>query len=205
MDSTPPLPRKELRTNLNIDPQVYHLAENQIMKTIAFALTVISTTAFSQTNGEAIAPPVVAPAYVKTVNTLTVKAAFELAKRAADKAATLDKNVSVAVLDASGTTLLLVRGENVGPHNTEASRRKAYTALSTKTPTLTLLRNVQKSSDTENLNTLPELLLMSGGTPIWYQGEVIGSIGISGGGSAENDDLIAKEVAIPELGLTTTK
>lgn len=175
------------------------------MKIIALSLTFISTAIFTQTHGESAPAPATTTAYVKTANTLTVNAALELAKRAADKAATLDKKVSVAVLDASGTTLLLIRGDNVGPHNTEASRRKAYTALSTKTPTLLLLRNAQKSRDTENLNSLPELLLMSGGTPIWYQGEVVGSIGISGGGSAENNDMVAKSVAIPELGITTAQ
>ena len=175
------------------------------MKIIVFILTILTSTVFAQKKEESTAiktPPTV---YVKSINTFTVDAAFELVKRATQKASSIDKKVSIAVLDASGVTLLLVRGENVGPHNTEASRRKAYTALSTKTPTLELLRNVQKSSDTQNLNTLPELLLMSGGTPIFYKGEVIGSIGISGGGSAENDDMIAKSVGIPEFGLTTTK
>ncbi|MBW3524846.1 heme-binding protein [Chryseobacterium sp. NKUCC03_KSP] len=90
-------------------------------------------------------------------------------------------------------------------HNTEASRRKAYTALSTKTPTLLLLRNSEKNPDTKNQNSLPELLLLSGGTPIWYKGEIIGSVGVSGGGSPENDDWIAQSASIPEIGITTTK
>ncbi|WP_396179472.1 heme-binding protein, partial [Flavobacterium sp.] len=56
-----------------------------------------------------------------------------------------------------------------------------------------------------NLNSLPELLLLSGGTPIYYQKEIIGSIGISGGGSAENDDTIAQSVGIAEAGISTKK
>ncbi|MBO6213391.1 heme-binding protein, partial [Algoriella sp.] len=116
-----------------------------------------------------------------------------------------NKKVSIAILDASGTTILITRGDKVGPHNTEASRRKAFTALSTKTPTLELLRNADANLDTKNLNSLPELLLLSGGVPIWYKGNIIGSIGVSGGGSPENDDLIAKSAAITELGITTTK
>ncbi|WP_317040110.1 MULTISPECIES: heme-binding protein [unclassified Chryseobacterium] len=46
---------------------------------------------------------------------------------------------------------------------------------------------------------------MSGGTPIWYKGEIIGSVGVSGGGSPENDDWIAQSASIPEIGITTTK
>ena len=143
--------------------------------------------------------------YVVSVNNLTLDAAFELQKQATQIASKWDKNVSVAILDASGTVLLITRGAGVGPHNTEAARRKAFTALSTKTPTLELLRNADANLDTKNLNSLPELLLLSGGVPIWYKGNIIGSIGVSGGGSPENDDLIAKSAAITELGITTTK
>ena len=117
----------------------------------------------------------------------------------------MDKKVSIAVLDASGSVVLLLRGDGVGPHNTEAARRKAFTALSTKTSTLVLLRNAAGNPDTENLNTLPELLLLSGGMPIWFKGEIIGSVGVAGGGSPENDDLLARAAELSELGITTKK
>lgn len=143
--------------------------------------------------------------YVKTVSNLTLDAAFDINKRVTKTAALLDKKVSIAILDASGTIILITRPDGVGPHNTEAARRKAYTALSTKTATLTLLRNAEKNPDTKNLNTLPELLLLSGGIPIWHNGNIIGSIGVAGGGSPENDDSIAKSAAITELGITITK
>jgi uncharacterized protein GlcG (DUF336 family) len=50
------------------------------------------------------------------------------------------------------------------------------------------LRNADSKADTRNLNTIPELLLLSGGTPVYFEGEIIGSVGIAGGGSPENDD-----------------
>lgn len=67
------------------------------------------------------------------------------------------------------------------------------------------MRNAAKSTDAQNLNSLPELLLLSGGAPIYYKNEIIGSIGIAGGGSAENDDTIARSVGIPSAGITATK
>lgn len=143
--------------------------------------------------------------YVKSVDNLTLEAAFELHNRVTKAAATLDKKVAIAILDRSGTVLLMSREDEVGPHNAEAARRKAFTSLSTKTPTLLLLRNADLNPDTKNLNSLPELLLLSGGSPIWYKGSVIGSIGVAGGGNAENDDLLAKSAIIPEIGITTTK
>lgn len=117
--------------------------------------------------------------------------ALEIAKQANIEASKLGKNVSIAILDASGTTLLLLKGDHVGPHNTDASRRKAFTALSTKTASLALMKKAESSEDSKNLNTIAELLLLGGGVPVWKDGELIGSIGISGGGGGDNDHTIA--------------
>jgi len=127
-----------------------------------------------------------------TTNTqLTLKAAYALTEIARNKANSLGKQVSIAILDQSGITILISRGDQVGPHNTEAARRKAYTALSTKTATLALARKARQEHDSENLAYLPELLLLGGGVPLWYDNKIIGSIGVAGGGGAENDHLIA--------------
>ena len=141
--------------------------------------------------------------YIDHVPTLNLIAAQKLLEITTNKAESLGKKATIVILDASGELLLAARGENIGPHNTEAARRKAYTALSTKTSTLTLMRMAQSNPDSENLNTLPELLLLSGGTPIFWKGNVVGSIGVAGGGSAENDDLIARAAKIPEKEITT--
>lgn len=135
---------------------------------------------------------------------LTHKGALSLAKQAGIEAQKIDKNVSVAVLNSSGVTLLLLKADNVGSHNTEASRRKAYTSLSTKTPSFELMRKAAESDDAKNLNTLPELLLLGGGAPIWKDGNLIGSIGVSGGGGGENDHNIALR-AIEKLGYSIKK
>lgn len=143
--------------------------------------------------------------YLRPTYQLTSDATLLLMKKAEESAKTFNATVTIAVLDGSGNTISILRGNGIGPHNTEAARRKAFTALSTKTATHQLLRNAEKNPDSKNLNTLPELLLLSGGAPLYYKGEVIGSIGIAGGGSAENDDIIAKAATIPEAGITTTK
>lgn len=166
-------------------------------------LLLIPVLSFGQNKVEVKKAALPVNSFVKSVDNLSLDAAFELTKRVTAFSSSLNKKVSIAILDASGTTLLLTRADNVGPHNTEAARRKAYTALSTKSNTLVLLRNADSNPDTKNLNSLPELLLLSGGTPIWYKGNVIGSIGVAGGGSPENDDLIAKSAEITEMGITT--
>ena len=131
--------------------------------------------------------------YINQTPTLNQEGALELLGKVNIIAQEMNKNVSVAILDAAGVTILLAKNDSVGVHNTEASRRKAYTALSTKTTTLQLMHNAADNKDAHNLNTLPELLLLGGGVPIWYKENLIGAIGVSGGGSEENDDNIAKQ------------
>lgn len=176
------------------------------MKNILLLFLLLGTiTCFGQqTPGKKVLQNLAAT-YIRSSDNLTLQAAFELANRATQSAALLDKNISIAVLDASGTIILIARGDGVGPHNTEAARRKAFTALSTKTATLLLSRNAKLNPDTQNLNTLPELLLLGGGVPIWHKGHVIGSIGVAGGGNPENDDSIARSATISEIDNTKTK
>lgn len=134
---------------------------------------------------------------------LTQEGALQLAKQANLEAKKINKNVSIAVLNSSGVTLLILKGDNVGPHNSEASRRKAYTSLSTKTPSYILMKNAEQNPDAKNLNTLPELLLLGGGSPIYKEGNLVGSIGVSGGGSGENDHNLALK-AVENSGYKTS-
>lgn len=123
---------------------------------------------------------------------LTLSTAEQLAVSAREACAARGKAVTIAVLDAGGQTVLLGRGDGVGPHNTEAARRKAYSALSTKTATLHLGRAARANPDTANLANLPELLLLGGGVPLWQGDTLVGAIGVAGGGGPEGDDTCAR-------------
>lgn len=142
--------------------------------------------------------------YVEKLADLNQMGALKLAEQAKLEAQKLDKNVSVAVVNSSGVTILLLKGDNVGPHNTEASRRKAYTSVSTKTPSFELMEKAALDATAKNLNTLPELLLLGGGVPVFKDGQLVGSLGVSGGGGGENDHNIAKKAA-ENLGFTIKK
>ncbi len=142
--------------------------------------------------------------YVEKAYDLNQIGALKLAEQAKFEAQKLNKNVSVAVLNSSGITILLLKGDNVGPHNTEASRRKAYTAFSTKTASFELMQKAAADPTAQNLNTLPELLLLGGGVPIWKDGELVGSIGVSGAGGGLSDHNVAQKSA-ENLGFTINK
>lgn len=100
-----------------------------------------------------------------------------------------DGRTAVAVVvDRGGNLVAVQRDDNVGPHNTLAAQRKAYTALSTKTSTRLLAERARSTPDAENLNTLGELLLLGGGVPLQFEGQVIGAIGVAGAGGAAFDE-----------------
>lgn len=126
---------------------------------------------------------------------LTQEGAIKAMHHANALAEASNKKIAIAVLDAYGRTILMTIADGVGPHNLEAARRKALTALSTKTPTLVLARNAAANPDTQNLNSLPELLLLGGGVPIMINDTIIGSIGIAGAGGPEQDNTIAQKTS----------
>lgn len=59
----------------------------------------------------------------------------------------------------------------------------------------------RNNPDMSNLTTMPELLLLGGGLPLRAQGEVVGAIGVAGGGGAQQDRACAQAAlaTIPEL------
>ncbi len=173
------------------------------MKSTILTCLLLSMTIFSFT--QAKEKNKVESTYITQSPQLTQDGALELINRVRTAASKIDKVVTIAILDSSGQIIILTRGDGVGPHNTEAARRKAYTALSTKTSTLVMARNARSNPDTQNLANLPELLLLSGGQPLWQNGKLVGSIGVAGGGSPDNDDNLAKAAIISEIGISTQK
>lgn len=151
------------------------------MKTLILPLLLVSTTAFSQ-----------APAPAQHYD-MTLALANQLATSTLDACKKLEKKGVVAVVDRGGNLVAVMREDNVGPHNTIAAQRKAYTALSTKMPTRQLTKNAQNNPEAANLNTVKELLLLGGGVPVVYRNEVIGAVGVAGMGGAEFDEKCAVE------------
>lgn len=131
----------------------------------------------------------------QTIESLTQEGAIKGMTYANTLAEASNKKIAIAILDASGRPILMTIADGVGPHNLEAARRKAFTALSTKTPTIVLARNAAANPDTQNLNSLPELLLLGGGVPIIVNHKVVGSIGIAGAGGPEQDNTIAEQTS----------
>lgn len=122
---------------------------------------------------------------------ITLAGALRLLDAAMDACHARGRTLAAAVVDRSGNLVALQRDDNVGPHNTLAAQRKAYTALSTKSATGKLSDTARASPQTNNLNTVSELLLLGGGVPVSAGSAVIGAIGVAGAGGPDMDDFCA--------------
>ncbi|VVN33693.1 hypothetical protein PS645_04965 [Pseudomonas fluorescens] len=111
---------------------------------------------------------------------------------------------TVSVLDRGGNLLVTLRADGIGSHNTAASQRKAFTALSTKTPTRLFAERARNNPEAANLNTLDELLLLGGGVPLFAGDELVGALGVAGSGGAEQDENCAIKAA-DTVGLSIKK
>lgn len=159
------------------------------MKTLIFGSTLLCL----------LASP--AHAQLRQVNDLSLAAANKLANAAMAACQAQGRHIAVSVLDRGGNLVAVQRADGVGPHNTAASQRKAFTALSTKNDTQTLAIAARAHPDMANLATVPELLLLGGGLPLLAKGEIVGAIGVAGGGGAQPDRACAQAAlaALPEL------
>lgn len=111
---------------------------------------------------------------------------------AIDKAHNLDANVCVAVVDQSGQLLNFKRMDNAPVGCIESSILKARAAVLYRTAT-------DKYMDRANgkepaIMTLPGEIPLGGGSPVKYQGNVIGAVGASGSLNP-NEIAIAKTAA----------
>lgn len=108
----------------------------------------------------------------KTSYVMDLNLANQLATNVMQACSTTAKPAAVVVLDQGGNVLASQRHETVGIHNLIAAQRKAFTAYSSKVTTLQFMRNAQKNVDSQNLTSLPELLLLGGGVPVVYKSQL---------------------------------
>lgn len=112
---------------------------------------------------------------------LPLSLATKAATTAQEKCTKDGYRVTVAVVDRSGVLKALMRGDGAGPHTTDSSTKKAYTAASLRRPTGELAEMVAKTPAAEGLHYMNDkILILGGGLPIEIGGEVVGGIGVGG-------------------------
>lgn len=124
---------------------------------------------------------------------LTLPLAQKAAAAALTKCEGEGYKVSVAVVDHGGVLQVLLRSDGAGPHTTDSSTRKAYTAVSLRESTQKLAELIATSPEIQGLRDMNEsILILGGGLPIKLRGEVVGGIGVGGAPGAKLDKACAR-------------
>ena len=126
------------------------------------------------------------------LRSLTPEAALRAARAALASCGKSGYQVAVAVMDRTGSPLVMLRDRLAGPHTPETATNKAYTALSFRIDTLALTRSTQAGEPSSGIRALPRVVAVGGGRPIESAGSIVGAIGVSGGPGGEADDACAK-------------
>jgi uncharacterized protein GlcG (DUF336 family) len=121
---------------------------------------------------------------------------------AAAEAAIVDRGwgMYVAFVDDSGTPILVAGINNAQPASWKISIRKAQCAARFRRPTKAWEERVKGGAP--NVMTLTGVIASEGGVPLFFEGRVIGAVGVSGGTGAE-DGVIA-EAVVAALGQQLT-
>ena len=93
---------------------------------------------------------------------------------------------TIAIVDFGGDLLYLERPDHQSPNSVEVAHRKAKTAAFRERTSSNLEARVKERP---GWLMFPNGLPMSGGVPLFYKGECIGGIAVSG--IAEDDEVVA--------------
>jgi uncharacterized protein GlcG (DUF336 family) len=87
----------------------------------------------------------------------------------------------------------MARADGAGPHTVDSSKKKAYTAASLRRSTTELAELINKVPTLQALRDVnDQMLMLGGGFPIEFGGEIVGGIGVGGAPGAHLDDACAQ-------------
>jgi uncharacterized protein GlcG (DUF336 family) len=133
-----------------------------------------------------------APAQLLAERNISLQAARALADASIACARKAGYDVSVVVVDRSGDTKVLMKGDLANPHNPELAFKKAYTARTYGVTTMEF-RNRTRGTELEGQRGLTNIIPLGGGVPIIINNERVGGLGLSGAPDQEGDDKCAQE------------
>lgn len=132
-------------------------------------------------------------AHLRDVRALTLEAAKAIAAAAERFAVERGWTVAVAVVDAAGGLILFHCLEDTQPASQEVAVLKARTAARLHRPSKALEDAL--TGGRTGLLSVPGIVLLEGGLPIRVNDKIIGAIGVSGMGSAQDGEVAAAGLA----------
>ena len=120
---------------------------------------------------------------------LSLETALRVARAALDACRDKGVQVAVTVVDRGGHPQVVLRDVLAVDLTLEASRQKAYTAMSFASPTSRL---ESRFTEPYSVAKLDDVLPSAGGQPITAAGATVGGVGVSGAASGQTDEECAR-------------
>jgi uncharacterized protein GlcG (DUF336 family) len=127
-----------------------------------------------------------------SIRTMTPETALKAVQAALSYCRQSDYQVAVAVVDRGGNVQVLLRDRYAGPHTPETAVEKARTAVSFRTDTLDLVEPTQAGQAQSGARHIGGVLMLGGGVQIEAAGSLVGSLGVSGAPTGQDDHNCAK-------------
>jgi len=122
-------------------------------------------------------------------NQISLAAAKKIARGCRDWAASKGGSASIYVLDNAGEFVHMERMDGQAYNNIRTALLKAQTSLKSRQPTSALNANLKNNpANTPRQTTYFNLFSNAGGVPIVVDGQMIGAVGIGGGGEQIGGD-----------------
>ncbi len=133
------------------------------------------------------------------VRVIDVTTALKAANAAIDMAKHLGIEICVAVYDSSSQLKAFVRMDKAPMLSRQIAEDKAHTSASFRCPTHSLFEWISKDPPLlHGIAQYPRFIIFGGGYPITEDGELVGSIGISGG--HYNQDMECAKAGLAAVG-----
>ena len=155
-----------------------------------FAASALIAAAFATAFAVIVASGAASAQGLVTQRGLSVNAAIELAQAALERCRADGYKVTITVLNHHATTSVVLSDDGVNPHTVENSLRKAYTAFTTRTPTVEMAKRAQPGLS--GFMLLDKISPLDGALPIFAGKDLVGAVGISGAPGGEKDSACAK-------------
>ena len=138
----------------------------------------------------ALAPGIAGAQSIVTERSISLNAALEVAKTSLERCRADGYKVTVTVLNRHARPAVVLSDDGVNPHTIENSMRKAYTAFTTRSPSVEMGKRPQPGL--AGFLLLDKTTTLEGGLPIFAGKELVGAIGISGAPGGEKDAACAQ-------------
>ena len=139
-----------------------------------------------------LASPLAAEETLVTFKSLDPDVALDMARAALNNCRSSGFQVSVAVVDRMGVPQVMLRDRFAGAHTPGSATRKAATAVSFKSDTLSLAENTRPDSAHSGARLIDGVLMLGGGIPVTAAGSTVAGIGVAGAPSSAEDHACAQ-------------